>query len=489
MCAICLVTVAAVLVPQPREVKYTGGSTTNLMVTCVSDGATLPEGYGLSVSTGGIIITRSSAAGEFYARQTLAQMVKDGNAPCVEIADYPTCRWRGVHIDECRHFFGKFTIRKIIDQMARHKLNVLHWHLTDDQGWRIEIPGYPELAEYAAVRPSSPIVTEEPTKMPDGDISYAQDGERYGPYYYRERDIREIIDYAAKRHVMIVPEIELPGHVAAALAAYPELACEPMRVAHRHPRLGWGISRDVLCLGNDRSIRFLEDVLDFVCKVFPSPYVHIGGDECPRVRWQSCPKCAKRIADEGLRDVGELQAWVTRHFVEFLAKRGRRAVGWDEYLNGEVPQSAIGMSWRTPGQGADGVPILTGAAAAARGHDIIVATHEYVYFNYGQEIREDPFYGRDCGRPLSLGKVYSYDPRQGIPLELHGHLLGGECCNWSENTLSAEALEWKMWPRTCALAEVLWLGADKPGYENFRERMKAHRSRLIADYINCAPVE
>ena len=488
MTALILMFSAFTLIPQPRELTVSGGETaTSAKITCVTDKTIPPEGYRLSVKAEGVTISSSSAAGEFYARQTLLQLADGKKYPCVEIADAPAYRWRGVHIDDCRHFFGKWSMKRTLDQMAKHKLNVLHWHLTEDQGWRLEIPGYPELLKYAAVRPSSPLPGGKSQRV-NGDVVYEQDNMRYGPFYYSEADVKEIVDYASERHIIIVPEIELPGHVAAALAAYPEFACRPENLTHRHPRLGWGISKDVLCLGNDKAVKFMEDVLDHVCRIFPGPYVHIGGDECPRVRWEDCPKCRKRIADEGLKDAEALQPWITRHFVKFLEARGKRAVGWDEYLNGDVPTSAIGMSWRTPGQGTGDMPILSSADAAERGHDMVTVTHSFTYFCYGQGLRDDPFYGRNWGK-ITLEKAYSFDPCLGVPEKLRGHILGGQCCNWSEQTLSPAELQWKMWPRTCAIAEVLWLGDGKPGFEDFRARMKIHRNRLVAQFVNCATVE
>lgn len=487
MNALTILLATLALIPQPRVVRETGGYSTATNVSEVADPAIPAEGYQLSVRPDGITIASSSAAGAFYARKTLGQMLSGGRRPCVEIEDAPAYRWRGVHIDDCRHFFGKWSVKVVLDQMAKHKLNVLHWHLTEDQGWRLEIPGYPELLKYAAFRPSSPLPGGRCTRLPDGEREYEQDGMRYGPFYYTEEDVKEVVSYAAERHIMVVPEIELPGHVAAALAAYPEFACRPDKLSHRHPRLGWGISNEVLCLGNDKALKFMEDVLDYVCRVFPAPYVHIGGDECPRTRWKECPKCRKRIADERLKDADALQPWVTRHFVRFLEARGKRAVGWDEYLNGDVPTSAIGMSWRTPGQGTGDMPILSASAAAERGHDLVITTHSFTYFCYSQGLKEDPFYGRRWNL-LPLEKVYSFDPCLGVPEAARKHILGGQCCNWSEQTLSPHDLQWKMWPRTCALAEVLWLGEGKPGFSDFRERMRIHRRRLINDCINCAPL-
>lgn len=483
------------VLPWPHKLVVTGGETTTGEVACVTCKAIPQEGYRLSVRADGITIESSSAAGEFYARQTLAQLVNGVKCPCVEIDDAPAYGWRGVHIDECRHFFGKRTLKRVLDIMAEYKLNVFHWHLTDDQGWRLDVPGYPDLVRYGAVRPASPVHGALWQKRSDGTKFLELDGQTYGPFYYTESDVREIVGYATERHIMVVPEIELPGHVFAALAAYPEFACRPVNLAKRCPRLEWGLERDVLCVGNDRALAFMENVLDYVCRVFPGRCVHIGGDECPTDRWEDCPKCQARIAAEGLKDVNGLQPWVTRRFVRFLESRGKRAVGWDECLNGNVPASTIGMSWRTMGAagvGHDGVKLMSGAEAVLKGHDMVVTPLGFTYFCYDQGIKDDPFqYGwtersfGGVGR-LPLKKVYEFDPCADIPESARTHVLGGQCCNWSEYTWNECDLEWKMWPRTCAIAEVLWLGNEKPGFDDFLCRMRAHRIRLIGKGVNCA---
>ena len=461
-----------VLVPAPRQMTLTGGdcvvprdASGGIAVRETTDASLPPEGYRLSVSTRGVHVASADKAGAFYARQTLAQLAgggADATLPCVEIEDWPAYRWRGVHFDDCRHFFGKETVKKTLDLMAQHKMNVFHWHLTEDQGWRLDVPGYPELTRYGAVRSASPRHGARSRRDKSGKTCMDLDGVRYGPFYYSEADVREIIAYAAERHISIVPEIELPGHVYAALAAYPEFACRPENLARREPRLVWGIEKDVLCLGNDRAIKFMEDVVDYVCRLFPSQFVHIGGDECPVDRWRECPKCRARIEKEGLVDEKGLQPWITRHFVKFLAARGKRAVGWDEYLNGDIQADAVGMNWREGSRGGAGHKYISPAEAAQRGHDMVIATWGYCYFYCGQGLECDPFQYGDSGSrvygggKLPLAKVYSFNPCAGIPEELHSRILGGQCCNWSEYTWNEYDLEWKMWPRACAMAEVLW---------------------------------
>ena len=503
-CLVVACSAAPVLIPAPQKVVVGKGSHSvvaekvDAALAAFERDATIPaEGYALSISTNGIRVKSADAAGAFYAIQTLKQLAvaEKGRLtfPCVEIEDSPAYRWRGVHFDDCRHFFGRETLKKTLDLMAQHKMNILHWHLTEDQGWRLEVPGYPELIKYGAVRSASPKHGVRSRRDKDGNVVMETDGVRYGPYYYTEADVKEIVAYAAERHITIVPEIELPGHVYAALAAYPAFACKPENLARRDPRIVWGIEKDVLCLGNDKAIKFMEDVLDYVCRLFPGPFVHIGGDECPPARWKECPKCQARIQKEKLGDEKELQPWITRHFVKFLAARGKRVVGWDEYLNGDIPSDAIGMNWREGASGA-GHHYISPVEAVRKGHDMVIATWGYAYFYCGQGLEDDPFQYGDSGPRIygggkvSLEKVYSFDPCAGIPQEFRRHILGGQCCNWSEYTWNEYDLEWKMWPRTCAMAEVLWTSPAPRDFWNFFKRMEIHRGRLISQGVNCAPL-
>ena len=455
-----------------------------------SDSSIPKEGYRLSVARDGIKAAASDEAGRFYAIETLKQLTEsDGKGgakvQCVEIEDSPRYPWRGLHLDECRHFFGKETVKSILDLMARYKLNKFHWHLTEDQGWRLDVPGYPELVKYGASRPASVMHGVKAFRGSKEDADKLN-GVKYGPYFYTESDLREIVAYAAARHIQVVPEIELPGHVYAALAAYPQFACNPDNLSERTPRLVWGIEKDVLCLGNDAAIKFMEDVVDWVCKVFPGDVVHIGGDECPQVRWQKCPKCQERIRKEGLGDHHGLQPWITRHFVKFLEARGKRALGWDEYLLGDVPKSAIGMSWRESRSGA-GHELVSGAAAAIRGHDVVMTPCSYCYLDYGQGLKEDPFFY--IGGRVTLERCYSFDPCAGVPENAKAHILGGQGNNWTEYTWNEYDLAWKMWPRMLALAEVFWLGEAKPGFDDFKVRAPVHRRDLVRMFVNCAPLE
>ena len=480
------------LVPKPRFISQSFGLTAATNVVRLADASLPAEGYRLSVSADGVRIWSADEAGFFYGRMTLDQLrLADGRLPCVEISDYPSFRWRGVHFDDCRHFFGKETVRRVLDQMAAHKYNVLHWHLTDDQGWRIDVPTYPELVRHGAVRRSSPVrgFMAAPSA---GDPRQGQDGCRYGPFYYTESDLREIVDYAAARHIMVVPEVESPGHICAALAAYPQFACDPARFSDRQVPCVWGGFPDSLCIGNDAAVKFVEDVLDFVCRVFPSPFVHIGGDECSAKQWEKCPKCRARIEAERLGGADGLHPWLTRRIVRFLAARGKRAVGWEEYLKGDVPKDAVGMYWYC-WKGKERMDYLTGGwDALERGHEMIMATSSYTYFYLGQGL-DDPFQYGQSGRAygggaLTLEKVYRFDPLAGVPERYRRQILGGQCCNWSEFTWNQYDFDWKMWPRGCAMAEVLWLGDARPGYADFFARMRGHRRRLIGQGVNCAPL-
>ena len=465
--------------------------------TVVRDKSLPPEGYRLHVGADSIAIASADDAGEFYAYQTLRQLATLTSSNSIAIPrctarDWPAFRWRGLLIDEARHFLGKETVLKILDEMAMHKLNVLHWHLVDDQGWRVEIKRHPELVEYGSVRPCSVrFGTHASWKPPARAIEYELNKDRYGPFFHTQDDVREIVAYAKARHITVMPEIELPGHVRALLAAHPEFICEGATHG-REPAVAWSVQKEVLCVGNDDAVRFLEDVLDEVCELFPdAPFIHIGGDECPRANWKKCRKCQARIASEGLVDESGLQAWITARMVRHIEKKGRRAVGWDEILAGDVPKSAVGMVWRSSPEGGAGTEYVSAAEAVGRGHDMVMAPNEYCYLNYMQGIEHDPypyFSVWASSSVITLEKAYSFDPCAGIPAERRDHILGGQACVWGESTFNIFDFEWKAWPRGCAIAEALWLGDARPGFADFLERMKTHRVRLLDAHINSAPL-
>ena len=409
------------------------------------------EGYRLEVSPGPLIrITGAKAAGLFYGGQTLRQLLPaaiyattpqasvNWKVPCCHIEDQPRFRWRGLLLDDCRYFFGKEYVMRMIDRMAVHKLNTLQWHLADDQGWRIEIKKYPKLTEIGAWRNET-----------------MGDGQRYGGFYTQD-EIREVVAYAARRHVNIVPEIEMPGHSLAVLTAYPELSCSggPFQV-----RTTWGIEESVYCAGNDATFVFLRNVLDELLALFPSPYIHVGGAECPKVHWKECPKCQARIRSEGLKDEEELQGYFTRTIHNYLASKGRRPVGWDEILAANVPPNATVMSWR----GMDGA-----RKAAELDHDYVATPKTHCYLNY-PTIR------------ISLEKAYSFDP---IPDTLseaqQARCLGLQGNMWSEYTSTAADLDRQVWPRLCALAEAAWTPKPMRDWKDFTNRVARHAARLDA---------
>ena len=500
--SVALVSGAGELVPLPRWCKFTGAEhvfavkrVADIPRTETTDADVPREGYRLTVSSNGVSVVSSDDTGAFYALKTLEQLADktDGGFAVrgVEIQDHPSYPWRGVLIDEGRHFFGQRVVQRVIDLMAEHKLNILHWHLTEDQGWRLDVPGFPELVKYGSVRSQSPRPGSPWHCNAKGIRIMQMDGVRYGPFFYTEQEVRDVIAYAAERHIMVVPEIELPGHVAALLAAHPEFACCPENVAKRDPRVVWGIENEVLCVGNDEAIAFFEKVLDWVCRTFPAPYVHIGGDECPTLRWEKCPKCLARVKAEKMSGVKDLQPWLTRRIVKFLEARGKRVVGWQAVLEGDAPKSLIGIGHGGQARRRDGT-LQPAAEGAVKGHDIISCPSHLTYYYDGQGL-DDPFQYGESGQPfgggkLTLEKAYSFNPLRGVPFEARGHVLGSESCNWSEYTWNEHDLAWKMWPRTCAMAEILWLGEDKPVYSDFISRMKGHRRRLIAAGVNCAPL-
>ncbi len=369
---------AVVLVPQPRELFRTDGVFSGDPQTAAivrEDASVPPEGYRLEVTPSSVTIVSSDAAGAFYARETLKQLVavagSTTNCPCVRIVDAPQYPWRGVLIDEGRHFFGSEAVKKMIKAMAYHKLNTLHWHLTEDQGWRIDFKKWLELAKWGSARSESPL----------RGTHNLGDGKPYGPYFYTEEEIAEIVEFAEAHHVKIVPEIELPGHSRAALAAYPQFSCLGEKL-ERRPDTSWGVKRELYCAGNDEAIRFLESILDETCRLFRySDTIHIGGDECPKTRWKACPKCQARIRAHALKDEEALQSWVTRHFTEYLSKKGKRVVGWDEILAGSLPKGTTIMSWR----GMEGA-----RAAASNGLDTVVCPRMFTYLDQPQKLPDDP---------------------------------------------------------------------------------------------------
>ncbi len=368
-------------------------------------------------------------------------MTTTNTAP-TRISASPRAQWRGFMLDEARHFFGKEAVKALLDRMAALGLNVFHWHLTDDQGWRIDLPGMPELARFGAVRPSSP-------KRGDDNAS---DGTPYGPFFYTEGDVREIIAFASGRGIAVVPEIDLPGHVRALLASHLEFACEGVPIP-REPLCRYGICEDVLCMGNDEAIAFCGRVLDAVCDLFPSEFVHIGGDECPTTRWKACPRCQARIRAGGLLDEAALQGWFMRHFVDRLARRGRRTIVWNEALRrGDLPSSTVIQVWY-------GDVAAEAAAAARKGHDVILSPLRETYLSIPEGRPGDPYHYRAWvlknGWTIPAERIRAFNPFTYVPPELAGKVFGGECCAWTESIHDRAELEYKVLDRLAAFGDAM----------------------------------
>lgn len=425
------------------------------------------EGYRLASDARGVSIHGGSAAGVFRGCQSLLQLLPsqifrrskvggvEWEIPAVVIEDAPRFAWRGVMLDVARHFMPKHDVLRFIDLMALHKLNVLHLHLTDDQGWRIEITRYPRLTEIGAWR--------QATQVGAGP-SAPTDGRPHGGYYKRD-DIREIVAYAASRFITVVPEIETPGHVQAALAAYPELGVvsEPLDVFTR-----WGINRNVLNV-EESTVDFFLNVFDDVMDLFPGPYIGVGGDECPRDQWRADPRSQERMAELGLDDEAALQSWFIGRLGERIASRGRKVFGWDEILEGQPSPGATVASWRG----------MTGAIAAARrGFDVVACPDDQVYLDYRQSDGSDePI---PVSIPLTIEDVYAFQP---LPDELSpeeaAHVIGGQANLWTEHMDSPRTVDYFAFPRLCAVAEVLWTGSGGD-YQDFEARLDHHLSRLDA---------
>jgi len=424
-----------------------------------------PEAYQISVNDKAITIKGASEAGVFYGIQTLRKATPIGENitvlyPAVTINDQPRFAYRGMMLDVARHFMPVDFVKTYIDILALHNINRFHWHLTDDQGWRIEIKKYPKLTQIGSVRKQTVI----------GKNTGKYDGKEHSGFYTQDQ-IKEIVNYAADRHITVIPEIDLPGHMLAALAAYPELGCTggPYEVAST-----WGVFPDVLCPGKEATFEFLENVLTEVMDLFPSEYIHIGGDECPKDRWENCPDCQRRIKELGLKDGKHkkefyLQSYVTARIEKFLNNHGRNIIGWDEILEGELAPNATVMSWR----GMEG-----GLEAAKLNHDVIMTPNSYCYFDYyqTQDTQNEPF---AIGGYVPVEKVYSFEP---VPSELtpeqQKHILGAQANLWTEYIATPEHVEYMVLPRMAALSEVQWMQPEKKNFDSFLKRLP----QLIALY-------
>lgn len=436
------------------------------------------EGYFLTVSEEQVIIVANSSNGLFYGVQTLLQLLPPqiyGQQiienvkwiiPCCTIKDEPRFSWRGMHLDVSRHFFSVEFVKRYIDLIAMHKMNIFHWHLTDDNGWRIEIKKYPLLTEVGAWR-----VDRE--DMPWRGVTPPEPGEEatYGGFYTQD-EIKGVIDYAAQRQITVIPEIEMPGHTCEVLAAYPDLSCKG-EALYVQPGSYWP-NTDIFCAGNEEVFSFIENVLDEVIELFPAEYIHIGGDEANKQEWEKCPKCQKRIKDEGLKDEHELQSYFIKRIEKFINSKGKKLIGWDEILEGGLAPEATVMSWR----GFEG-----GIDAATQGHDVIMCPVSHCYFDYYQA--NPDFEPVAIGGFTSLKKVYSFEP---VPEELNEvqakHILGGQGNVWTEFIPTPEHAEYMAVPRMTALSEVLWSPVEKRDWESFRGRLEDQEKRFYLMGIN-----
>lgn len=440
-------------IQQPKTVVYFNSSSTGFA----------QEAYQLAISEKEINI-QGSPKGVFYGMQTLSQLYLQHQStlqlPQLLIKDEPRYRYRGLHLDVCRYFFSVDFIKKYIDLMAMYKLNNFHWHLTDDQGWRIEIKKYPELTQKGAYREQTVIGnfhTYFPRKF---------DNQRYGGFYTQE-EAREIVAYASSKHINVIPEIEMPGHSMAALATYPELACGnhpgPFKVAEQ-----WGVFPDIFCAGKEQTFNFLENVLTEIIAVFPSEYIHIGGDEAPKQRWKNCPHCQRRIANNKLKDENQLQSYFIRRIEKFVNKKGRKIIGWDEILDGGLAPHATVMSWR----GERG-----GIAAAKKGNDVIMTPST-------QGLYLDHIQGRSDQEPVSIGgngfieRIYHYNPTpESLTLQQQKHILGVQANMWTEYMPTEAKVEYMLIPRLMAVSEIAWTNLENKNYQDFNEnRLPLHLS-------------
>ena len=452
------------VVPNPVSVEYGGRGVK------IPSGATMPrlyesvdkklaaEEYILDTRRGRVKIRGGSDTAVFWGRQTLLQIIaqvrkQGGNRiPGVLIHDKPAFAYRGAHLDCCRHFFTVDEVKGFIDMIALHKINVFHWHLTEDQGWRAEIKQYPRLTEVGSVRAETLVGHY-------GSKEY--DGTPYGGFYTQD-EMRDVVAYAAERFVTVIPEIEMPGHASAALASYPELGCRGADYPYK-VQTTWGIFPEVFCAGNPETVTFLEKVFDEICDIFPSEYIHIGGDEAPREEWEKCPKCQALMKEKGFTREAELQSYLVTTIEQYLAGKGRKIIGWDEILDGGVSQSATVMSWR----GAKG-----GIAAAKMGNDVVMTPNIYFYLDYYQtsdpQGNEEPLAIGGC---LPLRKCYSFDPFDLLADSEKTHIKGIQANIWTEYIATFDKVQHMALPRLAALAEVAWSNGNRTEYDDFVDRI------------------
>jgi hexosaminidase len=429
-------------------------------ILCKRESALAAEAYRLCISKEKITLNAASGEGLFNGLQSFRQLVlseyrfpKELILPCAEINDYPRFPWRGFMLDCSRHFYSIPFIKNLMDALSLHHINHFHWHLSDDQGWRLPVKEYPLLTEIGSRRRNR-----------------THPEQSYSEGFYSEEEIRELVDYAAERHIEIVPEIDLPGHTSPVLASYPGLGCSggPYQVEDR-----FGIFEDVLCAGNDQIFDFVEKAVDALARLFPSSYVHIGGDEVPFIRWEECPKCQKRLAELGLKKTGELQSWITARLVKMLGERGKTAIGWDEVLEDsekfKLPEETVVMSWR----GSEG-----GIRASGLGHRVIMAPNTNgCYLDYRHV--DDP---EEPGQTFGISTVYQAYSMDPVTPEMSDKeaslIMGGQCNLWSELIPAGKIAEYMIIPRLCAVAEALWSPKESRDFDDFSRRLTVHQKRL-----------
>jgi len=451
----------------------------NTILFSIIEDATLgDEGYHLTINKEHVIISANTARGLFYGVQSMFQLLPpkimspvkvEGIAlkmQAVKIFDKPRFSYRGMHLDVGRHFMPVDFVKQYIDLLAMFKLNTFHWHLTEDQGWRIEIKKYPKLAQISSMR-------DETIVGHAGGINKTYDGIPHGGYYTQDQ-IKDVVDYASKRFVTIIPEIEMPGHSQAVLAAYPGLSCTggPFKVATT-----FGVFNDIFCAGNDSTYIFLQDVLDEVMALFPSKYIHIGGDEAPKARWHECPKCQALMKTEGLKDEHELQSYFVKRIEKYVLSKGRRIIGWDEILEGGLAPEATVMSWRG---------VAGGIAAAKQKHDVIMSANSNLYFDHYQADPEsEPL---AIGGYLPLKTVYGFEP---IPAELTTdeakHIIGAQGQIWTEYMKTPNSVQYMLLPRLFALAEMVWSSKEQRNWDDFRNRLDNNTQRMAIIGLNYSP--
>lgn len=459
-----------------------GEATANIILLTTKNARTNlgPEGYELTVASNSVVIRAPTSAGLFYGVQTLLQLLPpeifssnvmrqmDWQMPCVHIEDWPRFKWRGLMLDDSDHWFGREDVEHLLDAMAMHKLNMFHWHLVDDEGWRIEIRKYPKLTQAGAWR--SGIGWD---LNPKSSTAYGPDG-RYGGYY-TQADIREIVAYAAAQHITIVPEIEMPGHSGAVLQLFPELKCVTSNGIPARQTASF-------CPGNDASFTFLQNVLAEVFELFPGPYLHIGGDEVNKENWKTCPQCQLRMKSEGLKNEEELQSYFIKRMDKFIDAHGKTLVGWSEILQGGLAQNAVVMDW-----------IGGGKEAAAAGHNVVMSPTSYCYFDYCQSsnhLAEPKAFGDST---ITLSQVYSFDPvPTGLAPQFQSRVLGVQGNLWTELIPNLKHAEYMAFPRACALAEVAWSSESSRDWDAFCWRLKIHERRLEilgVNYRRSLPLE